>query len=112
MAEYYEPNLFTTLSVDPNIVCAVIALKEPVDGEILETVVEELRARFPYFYIKPALRGNDLVTVDNPLPMVVRNTWDPLKFNSPESNYHMAAFKYMGNRLAFEIPHSITDGAG
>ncbi len=42
----------------------------------------------------------------------MRNTWNPLNFNSRESNYHLAAWKYEGKRLAFETTHTLTDGAG
>ena len=51
-------------------------------------------------------------TVPNPLPMTVRNSWAPINLNSEESNHHLAAWKYEGKRLAFEISHSLTDGAG
>ena len=44
--------------------------------------------------------------------MTVRNTWEPIDLNSEESNHHLAAWKYEGKRLAFEVSHSLTDGAG
>ena len=112
MPEYYEPSLDLSSPEKVNVICVIISLDEPVDGAILRTVVEELRIRFPYFYIKAACRGNDLITEPNALPMTVRNTWQPIRLNSGESNYHLAAWKYENKRLAFEIPHSLTDGAG
>ena len=112
MPEYYEPSLDLSSPEKVNVMCVIISLDEPVDGAILRTVVEELRIRFPYFYIKAACRGNDLITEPNALPMTVRNTWQPIRLNSGESNYHLAAWKYENHRLAFEIPHSLTDGAG
>ena len=112
MPEYYEPSLDLSSPEKVNVMCVIISLDEPVDGAILRTVVEELRIRFPYFYIKAACRGNDLITEPNALPMTVRNTWQPIRLNSGESNYHLAAWKYENKRLAFEIPHSLTDGAG
>ena len=112
MLEYYEPRL--NLSSPEHFIAmgVIISLDDPVDGEILRAVVEELRVRFPYFYVRPAYRGSDLVTVPNALPMTVRNTWEPISLNSEESNYHLAAWKYENHRLAFEIPHAMTDGAG
>ena len=112
MAEFYEPNLFLSTPENPNMMGAVIKLKEPVDGEILTDVVERLRERFPYFYVRAVKKGNDLLPVHNPLPMTVRNSWDPIRLNAEESNYHLAAWKYEGDRLAFEISHSLSDGAG
>ena len=112
MKEFYEPMLYLSTPDHPNTMGMLVVLKEPVDGSILRGVVDELRARFPYFYVKAAARENDLFPVPNPLPMTVRNTWKPIKLNSEESNFHLAAWKYEGKRLAFEISHSLTDGAG
>ena len=112
MLEYYEPRLDLSLPEQINIMGVIVSLHEPVDGEILRSVVEELRIRFPYFYVRAAYRGSDVITVPNALPMTVRNTWEPISINSKESNYHLAAWKYDDQRLAFEIPHALTDGAG
>ena len=95
-----------------SIMGVILSLRDPVDGKILRCVVEEMRERFPYFYVKAANRGDDLVTVPNDLPMTVRNTWEPIRLHSEASNYHLAAWKYEGRRLAFEIHHALTDGSG
>ncbi len=112
MLKYYEPRLNLSSPEQLNILGVIVSLNDLVDGEILRTVVEDLRIRFPYFYIKAAYSGSDLITVPNALPMTVRNTWEPMCLNSKESNYHLAAWKYESHRLAFEIPHDLTDGAG
>ena len=112
MAEFYEPMLYMSTPEHPNTMGVCIVLKESVDGDILRNVVEDLRARFPYFYVKAVPFGNDLKAEDNSLPMTVRNTWEPIRLNSKESNFHMAAWKFEDRKLAFEISHSLTDGAG
>lgn len=112
MAEYYEPMLYMSTPDNPNTMGASVTLKETVDGDILRAVVEELRERFPYFYVKAEAEGNDLVPVPNPLPVTVRNTWKPIRLRSAEANFHLMAFKYEGNRLALEMSHSLSDGAG
>ena len=112
MKEFYEPMLYLSTPEHPNTMGALFVLKQPVDGDILREAVEGLRARFPYFYVKAVPRGNDLFPEANPLPMTVRNTWAPVKLNSRESNFHLAAWKYEGKRLAFEMTHSLSDGAG
>ena len=112
MKKFYEPMLFLSTPDHPNTMGAFIVLKEAVDGEILRDVVEDLRPRFPYFYVRAVVRDNDIFPEPNALPMTARNTWAPIKLNSEESNYHLAAWKYEGNRLAFEITHYLTDGAG
>lgn len=112
MLEYYEPRLDLSSPDQLNIMCVIVSLQEPVDGEMLRSTVEELRVRFPYFYVKAAYSGSDVITAPNPLPMTVRNSWEPIDLNSEASNYHLAAWKYEDRRLAFEIPHALTDGAG
>ena len=112
MKEFYEPMLYLSTPEHPNTMCVIARLKEPIDGDILQSVVQELSVRFPYFYVKAVVRDNDVYPEPNPLPMTVRNTWDPIAFNSAQSNYHLAAWKYEGTRVALEISHSLTDGAG
>lgn len=112
MLKYYEPLLNLSDPEHHSTMGVIVSLKDPINGEILRSVVEDLRMRFPYFYVRAACRGNDLIPVSNDLPMTVRNTWAPISFNSEASSYHLAAWKYEDRRLAFEIPHSLTDGAG
>lgn len=112
MKEFYEPMLYMSTPEHPNTMCVAVELKEEIDGGILQNVAEELRVRYPYFYVKAVLRDNDVYPEPNPLPITVRNTWEPIIFNSAESNYHLAAWKFEGKRMAFEITHSLTDGAG
>ena len=110
--QYYDPMLYMSTEDNPNTMGITATLTEPVDGAILQTAVEDLRERFPYFYVKAAVEGNDLVPVSNPLPVTIRNTWEPIRLHSKEANHHLMAFKYEGTRLAVEISHAITDGAG
>jgi len=112
MLEFYEPILNLSDPEHHNTMGAVLWLRDPVDGDILRYAVEEMRSRFPYFYVKPAYRGDDLITVPNDLPMTVRNTWEPIRFHSEASNGHLAAWKYEDHRLAFEISHALSDGTG
>lgn len=112
MSEFYEPNLFLSTPEHPNTMGVMLKLTEPVDGGLLQDVVEQLRDRFPYFYVRAVPKGNDLIPVDNPLPMTVRGSWEAIRLNAEESNYHLAAWKYEGQRVGFEISHSLTDGAG
>ena len=109
---WYEPNLCMCNSENPNTMGMCVTLMEPVDGDALGAAVERLRERFPYLYVRAQVEGNNLIAVPNPLPVTVRNTWEPIPLNSEAANYHMLALKYEGNRLCAEVCHSITDGAG
>ncbi len=112
MREFFEPNINVSSPENHNTMGVLLSLKNKVDGEILWEVANELRERFPYFYVKVETKGGEFIPVDNDLPMTVRNTWDPINFNSEESNYHLAAWKYEDKRVGFEISHALTDGAG
>ena len=112
MSEYYDPTLYLSTPEFPNTMGMEVILKENVDGCILSEAVESLRERFPYFYVRARKTENDIIVVPNPLPMTVRHTWEPVIFNTEESHYHLMAVKYEGKRLAVEINHYLTDGAG
>lgn len=108
MAEYYEPNLYMSTPGFPNTMGISVTLTEPVDGDILQEVAEELRGRFPYFYVRAESDGSDLVAKPNPLPMTVRNTWEPIDLRSEEANYPSGRLQVRGQapRLRdFSRPH-------
>ena len=110
--QYYDPLLYTSTSEHPNTMCITVTLTKPVDGGVLRQAVEACRERFPYFYVRAMVTDNDLLPVPNSLPVTVRGTWAPIVLCARESNYHVMAFKYEGKRLAVEMLHSISDGAG
>ena len=112
MPEFYEPHLDFSVSEYQSILGVILSLRDPVDGEILRCAVEEMKERFPYFYVRAVHKGKALVPVPNDLPMTVRNTWEPIRLHSEASNGHLAAWKYEDRRLAFEIHHALTDGSG
>ena len=109
---YYDPMLYLSTPEIPFVMGITATLTEPVDGALLAEAVERLRTRFPYFYVRAKREGNDLYPVPNPLPVTVRNTWEPIDLHSSEANYHLMAVKYEGRRLAAEISHAVTDGTG
>jgi len=112
MKNYYDPMLFASTPEHPGIAGVMAVLKEEIDVAILQEVVESLRDRFPYFYVRPAVEDSELIAVPNPLPIIVRNTWEPTRLMSKEANYHLTAFKYEGTAFAMETSHLLTDGAG
>ena len=109
---FYEPTVCMCTPDNPNTMGICVTLTEPVDGAALQEAVEHLRERFPYFYVRAKLDGTNLIVVPNDLPVVIRDTWEPILLCSAEANDHLLSFKYEGNRLAAEVSHSITDGAG
>ena len=86
MLAYYEPFMNSTPG-QYSPICVNLCLHEPVDGEILREAAEELRVRFPYFYVRAERKDGELRPVPNPLPMTVRNTWEPISLNAEASNF-------------------------
>lgn len=110
MREYYEPVLNLSDPEHHSMVGAFLTLKPPVDGDMLRSAVEALRTRFPYFYVRVASGGEDEAIVPNDLPMSVRNTWEPITFNTEAANFHLAAWKYInpiGTRIFVLAPFPI-----
>ena len=60
MLEYYDSYLDLSWPEHSNTMGVILYLHDPVDGEILRSVVEELRVRFPYFYVMVACRRSEL----------------------------------------------------
>ena len=112
MTAFYEPMLYMSTPEHPNTMGVEVDLKEDVDGDILCEAVEALRERYPYFYVRAKAEGEDLSVIPNPSPMTVKKGLSPINFNGEETHYHLAAWKYEGKRIVFEIAHSLTDGAG
>ena len=90
---FYEPTVCMCTPDNPNTMGVCVALTEPVDGSALQEAVERLRERFPYFYVRVKLDGNNLIVVPNDLPVVIRDTWEPILLCSAEANYPLLAFK-------------------
>ena len=109
---FHEPSISMCTPENPNTMGICVTLTKPINGAALQKAVERLRERFPYFYVRVKQDGNNLIVIPNVLPVVIRDTWEPISLCSMEANYHLLSFKYEGNRLAAEISHSITDGAG
>ena len=103
MIKYYDPMLFTSTPEHPETAGILTVLTEPVDGEILRHAVESLRDRYPYFYVRAEVNGTDLVSVPNPLPMVVRNSLETVPLLSKEANYHWLAFRYSVNTISWQM---------
>ena len=110
--KYYDPIVMKSTSYNPYIAGPCVTLTEPVDIELLSAVIEDLRSRYPFFYGKVKIEDEDLVFEPNPLPIVVRNSWEPIHLFSKESNYHFLSFKVDGNRFAAEFSHAFSDGMG
>ena len=109
---FFDPIFYIANENHPFVMSAYFTLLDDVDGVVLSEAVEELRERFPYFYVRVKAIEQELRPIPNPLPVCVRNGWERPVIGSKENNYHLLAFRYEGKRLCVEVSHCLTDGAG
>ena len=89
-----------------------ITMAEPVDPELLAAALKKAAPGFPYFAVRLERRDEEYVLEPNPLPFVVSPGGHAAVLGSLESNWHLNAFAYDGNRLYIDSSHFITDGNG
>jgi len=89
-----------------------IELTEPVDRQALEQAVRKASERFPYFAVKMVLKGSEYVFKPNARTFVISPEGRCVTLGSEESNDHMFAFAYDGNRIYVDTSHFVTDGVG
>ena len=89
-----------------------IELTEPVDRQALEYAARRAAEKFPYFAVKMARRGSEYVLEPNCRPFVISPEGRCVTLGSEESNGHLFAFAYDGNRIFVDTSHFVTDGTG
>lgn len=89
-------------------------MKDLVDGEILNTAVNEAINRYPYFKRKIALNeADEYVLLDSNEPIIVTKTSskNPI-LGSKETNGYLISVDYDDTDINFNISHSLTNGPG
>lgn len=89
-------------------------LSEPVDPEILVKAAEDLRPRFPTFFVRLKTGAFWYYLEEFPGPVSVRQDYAyPLTFmNRREISKSCIRILYYQERIAVEFFHSVTDGTG
>ena len=99
------PEMLNTIRMD-------VVLTEPVNRHAAEKAVNTAAKRFPYFAVRLARRGADLVMVRNDLPFAVSCNGQTVTLGTEESNFHLFAFACEGRHFYIDTVHYITDGNG
>lgn len=91
-----------------------VCLTEDVDAAVLQEAVNDLKKRFPTFYVKLAAGGfwYRLEESKEPLTVVQDYAYPLVHMSRRELSKQCVRVLYYKNRIAVEIFHSITDGAG
>ena len=89
-------------------------LSEPVDAAVLQRAADDLRARFPSFYVSLRRGVFWYYLEESRNPVTVREDYAyPLAFMSRrELRQSCLRILYYKNRIAVEFFHSLTDGRG
>ncbi len=89
-----------------------VTLKNPIEPEPLRRAVDKAMERYPYFSVRLAVRGEELVLEDNPLPVAIVKGPVPARLNTAAANYHLVGVSYERTSVVFGAFHALTDGAG
>lgn len=90
----------------------IVHMKDEVDGEALRNALELTMTRYPYFKKRIVCDGKRYMLEDNDLPLVVKESDNPMTLCGSESNYHLFALTYFGKDIFFNNVHAIFDGRG
>lgn len=83
-----------------------------MDGEALREAIEKTMTRYPYLKKRIIADEKGYTLQDNPLPLVVKESDEPLTLGGVESNYHLFGLTYYGQNIYFNNVHAIFDGRG
>ena len=89
-----------------------LRLIDTVNGEMLKEAVQNTQKRYPYLLLRLKKDEENLYYEENPEPVTVHNTDGKITLASSESNYHLWAVCYKGDRLYLDISHGLCDGTG
>ena len=91
---------------------AEVDIIEEVDPDCLQRAVDTAFVRFPYFSVQLVIKNNYYNVDPNPRPHNIIQSKDRITLGSKEVNYHLVVVSYYGNRIFFNVLHSLTDGTG
>lgn len=90
----------------------IVRMKEDVDGEALRAALDKTMTRYPYLKKRIVADAQGYTLQENPLPLVVKESDEPLTLGGTESNYHLFGLTYYGQNIYFNNVHAIFDGRG
>lgn len=89
-----------------------LRLRDEVDGDMLREALKQTEKRYPYFSVHLSKNDTELFYEENPAPIALLHTDRRITLNAPESNGHVWAVCYQGDRLFLDFYHGIADGTG
>ncbi len=89
-----------------------VRLSEPVDEGLLSRALTLTQKRYPYLCVRIERGVDAFFYEDNPLPVALLHTDDPVRLNSEAVNFHLWAVCWNEDRIHLDTYHGLTDGTG
>lgn len=90
----------------------ILHMKDDVDGDALRKALDVTMTRYPYLRKRIVADEKGYSLEYNDLPLVVKESDEPMTLGGPEANYHLFGLTYFGKNLYFNNVHAIFDGRG
>lgn len=90
----------------------IVRMKDDIDGKALRQAIDKTMVRYPYLKKRIVADGKGYALTSNDLPIVVKESDEPLTLCGAESNYHLFGLTFYGQNLYFNNVHALFDGRG
>lgn len=90
----------------------IVRMKDDIDGEALRQAIDKTMVRYPYLKKRIVADEKGYSLTSNDLPIVVKESDEPLTLCGAESNYHLFGLTYYGQNIFFNNVHALFDGRG
>jgi hypothetical protein len=89
-----------------------VKMKDAVYSASLQQAVVRALKRYPYLTVKFAEKDGDFYFVENPLPVIVRNTAVLEPLGGMKTNYHLIDVTFKKKSIFVSFHHALCDGEG
>lgn len=89
-----------------------VRMADAVDAGLLRGALEKTQRRYPYLSVRLRRDDGAYGYGDNPRPVALLHREGRVCLNAEETNHHVWAVCYSGDRIHLDFFHGITDGTG
>lgn len=106
------PYFFTGKNGEILVTKFTMVMEDAVDGSALHSAAVKAAQRFPFLSERVDVREDGIYLKYNPRPLAVIRTDSAVELCAAETNYHLHAITYFGNRIELHAWHGLYDGIG
>ena len=105
--------LYTSTEEIPNTLKFMIQLKDKINLSSLSFALNQVKLRFPYFYVELKKDQKGYYFIKNDRDIKLENNNIKIGLNTLSSNLHFISFQYSDdNYIIINLAHCLTDGKG